>query len=37
MFWCLHPTPPQFQQRAVELARLGGKPIAALAKDLGIS
>ena len=31
------PHPPEFRQRAVELARLGGKPVAALAKDLGIS
>ena len=29
--------PPEFRQRAVELARLRDKPIAALAKDLGIS
>src|SRR3989442_13123103 len=29
--------PPEFRQRAVELARLGDKPVAALAKDLGIS
>ncbi|GAB2981363.1 MULTISPECIES: transposase [Amycolatopsis] len=28
---------PEFRQRAVELARLGDKPVAALAKDLGIS
>lgn len=31
------PHPPEFRQRAVELARMGDKPIAALAKDLGIS
>jgi transposase len=31
------PHPPEFRQRAVELARLGDKPVAALAKDLGIS
>ncbi|WIV60841.1 transposase [Amycolatopsis nalaikhensis] len=30
------PHPPEFRQRAVELARLGDKPVAALAKDLGI-
>ena len=29
--------PAEFRQRAVELARTGGKPVAALAKDLGIS
>ena len=29
--------PPEFRRRAVELARLGDKPIAAIAKDLGIS
>ena len=29
--------PPEFRQRAVELARLREKPIAAIAKDLGIS
>jgi transposase len=29
--------PPEFRQRAVELARLREKPIAAVAKDLGIS
>jgi transposase len=27
----------EFRQRAVELARTGDKPVAALAKDLGIS
>jgi transposase len=31
------PHPVEFRQRAVELARSGDKPIAALAKDLGIS
>lgn len=31
------PHPPEFRQRAVELARLREKPIAAIAKDLGIS
>ena len=31
------PHPPEFRQRAVELARLGDKPVAALAKDLSIS
>ncbi|RJQ83602.1 transposase [Pseudonocardiaceae bacterium YIM PH 21723] len=31
------PHPAEFRQRAVELARLGEKPVAALAKDLGIS
>jgi transposase len=31
------PHPPEFRQRAVELARLGEKPISAIAKDLGIS
>lgn len=29
--------PPEFRRRAVELARLREKPIAAIAKDLGIS
>jgi transposase len=29
--------PPEFRQRAVELARLREKPIAAIASDLGIS
>jgi transposase len=28
---------PEFRQRAVELARLREKPVAAIAKDLGIS
>ncbi|EMD21703.1 transposase [Amycolatopsis azurea] len=31
------PHPPEFRQRAVELARLGDKPVAVLAKELGIS
>jgi transposase len=29
--------PPEFRQRAIELARLGGKPVAQIARDLGIS
>jgi transposase-like protein len=31
------PHPIEFRQRAVELARKGGKQVAQLAKDLGIS
>ena len=31
------PHPVEFRRRAVELARAGSKPIAELAKDLGIS
>lgn len=31
------PHPPEFRQRAVELARQGATPIAKIAKDLGIS
>ncbi|MFK0250410.1 transposase [Amycolatopsis azurea] len=31
------PHPPEFRQRAVELASLVDKPVTALAKDLGIS
>ena len=31
------PHPPEFRQRAVELAREGAKPVSGLAKDLGIS
>jgi transposase len=31
------PLPPEFRQRALDLARLGEKPVAAIAKDLGIS
>jgi transposase len=31
------PHPPEFRQRAVQLAREGAKPVAKIAKDLGIS
>jgi transposase len=31
------PHPPEFRQRAVELARLRDKPVAQIAEDLGIS
>lgn len=31
------PHPPEFRRRAVELARLRDKPVAEIAKDLGIS
>ncbi len=31
------PHPPEFRRRAVELARLKEKPVAEIAKDLGIS
>ena len=31
------PHPPEFRQRAVELARLREKPVAQIAVDLGIS
>ncbi len=31
------PHPPEFRQRAVELARLHDKPVAQIAADLGIS
>jgi len=31
------PHPPEFRQRAVELARLREKPVAEIAEDLGIS
>ena len=31
------PHPPEFRQRAVELARIREKPIARIAEDLGIS
>jgi transposase len=31
------PHPPEFRQRAVELARLRDKPLARIAEDLGIS
>ena len=34
---CLDPHPPEFRQRAVELARLRAKPVAEIARDLGIS
>ena len=33
----LRPHPPEFRQRAVELARLREKPVAQIATDLGIS
>jgi len=29
--------PPEFRQRAIELARLGDKPVGQIAADLGIS
>jgi transposase len=29
--------PPEFRRRAVELVRLGGKPVTQIARDLGIS
>ena len=29
--------PPEFRRRAVELAREGSKPVAEIARDLGIS
>ena len=29
--------PPEFRQRAIEGARLGGKPVSQIARDLGIS
>ena len=29
--------PPEFRQRAIDLARAGDKPVAQIAKDLGIS
>jgi transposase len=29
--------PPEFRRRAIDLARAGDKPIAQIAKDLGIS
>jgi transposase len=29
--------PPEFRQRAIELARLGGKPVSQIARGLGIS
>ena len=31
------PHPPEFRQRAVELARMREKPVAEIAADLGIS
>lgn len=31
------PFPPEFRQRAIELAREGAKPIRRIAEDLGIS
>ena len=31
------PHPPEFRRRAVELARLQEKPVAEIARDLGIS
>ena len=31
------PHPPEFRQRAVELAWLGDKPVSEIANDLGIS
>jgi len=31
------PHPPEFRERAIELARLGDAPIAQIASDLGIS
>ena len=31
------PHPPEVRQRAVELARLGDKPVSEIAADLGIS
>jgi transposase len=31
------PHPPEFRRRAVELVGLGDKPVAVLARDLGIS
>jgi transposase len=31
------PYPPEFRQRAVQLAREGASPVARIAKDLGIS
>ena len=31
------PHPPEFRQRAVELARLREQPVATIARDLGIS
>ena len=31
------PFPPEFRQRAVQLAREGSTPVSKIAKDLGIS
>jgi transposase len=31
------PYPPEFRAEAIELVRLSGKPIAQLARDLGVS
>jgi transposase-like protein len=31
------PHPPEFRRRAIELARVGGRPIAVVAKQLSIS
>jgi transposase len=31
------PHPPELLQRAIELARLGEKPVSQIAEDLGIS
>ncbi len=31
------PKPVEFKRRAVELARQGGKPVAEIARDLGVS
>lgn len=31
------PHPPEFRQRAIELARLRDKPVAQIARDLGVS
>jgi len=37
MFIMPRPHPLEFRQRAVEVARLGDKPVAEIAADLGIS
>jgi transposase-like protein len=37
MFVMPAPHPPEFRQRAVQLAREGAPPVAKIAKDLGIS
>jgi transposase-like protein len=37
MFTMPRPHPPEFRQRAVELARLGDNPVSEIASDLGIS